>query len=72
MSEPRLLTCDQMNAKATREDRSVYVLSALCAIAFLAHLVSSVADHAWDMLIIGSLMIPLGVIHGAGVLTGAW
>lgn len=39
---------------------------------WITHIVVCIESGAWGFLIAGALFIPVGVIHGAGRICGAW
>ena len=39
---------------------------------WVTHIIVSISEHAWGLLIAGAIMFPVGIIHGIGVWLGAW
>lgn len=42
------------------------------AAGWLTHVVTTVQDESWLLLIVGAAMFPIGVLHGWGIWAGIW
>ena len=55
------------------ELKMIYILFWIVFIAaWLTHVIVSIGDHAWGLLIAGAILFPIGIIHGIGVWFGAF
>lgn len=50
----------------------VIVVMLLCIIGWCVHIFTCFTAGLWGFLIAGALFVPIGVIHGLGVMVGIW
>jgi hypothetical protein len=51
----------------------IWAVIALWAIsAWLTHVIVTIQNEQWTLLIAGAIMAPVGVVHGTGLWFGAW
>ncbi|AEX65717.1 hypothetical protein DIBBI_gp49 [Xanthomonas phage vB_XveM_DIBBI] len=44
----------------------------VCVAAWITHVGTCLADHAWGFLIAGAIMFPVAIFHGIGIWFGAF
>lgn len=48
------------------------LLSAFAGFAWLTHIVDCIIAHSWILLVVGTLIFPVGIVHGICVWFGIW
>lgn len=58
--------------------KDLFGLAAMAAIpvllfaAWLTHIIDTISDGEWLLLIAGAIAFPVGIIHGIGIWFGVW
>lgn len=48
------------------------VLLLACMLAWITHIVVTISEASWGLLIAGAIFFPIGIVHGAGTWLGVW
>ncbi|WP_019022990.1 hypothetical protein [Thioalkalivibrio sp. ALE23] len=58
-----------LNSQEVQNVLGLLTIIAMLA-AYVTHVIHSIAEEAWVILVIGALFFPVGIIHGAAVWFG--
>ena len=53
--------------KTTKFDWFVITVFVWVIAAWLTHVINTIQNHEWILLLIGSFIFPIGIIHGTGI-----
>lgn len=51
---------------------AMFVVSVLAFAGWLTHVIHTITNQEWLMLIAGAILVPIGIIHGWGIWLGLW